>query len=154
MRHALALAGFLAVSGCTERIRTAAPPPTLPQYEQELLGVGYHSSSFGDWSIVLEFDRDERGLLAVLSRDDGLHVTFDAELEFFPFSTSLPRYLLLTPRDPWEFLPYQPTSPQSYPVLFMDCYLYTQGGNVWPPSGMDNLAQTDPVWPLLFFRIW
>ena len=44
--------------------------------------------------------------------------------------------------------------PTSFPPLLLDCSLYTQGGTVWPPSGLDNFGQTNPVWPLFFFRVF
>jgi len=154
MKHQTLLACLLALSACTKRVVREQPAPPLPQYEADMVGEVYGSTSYGDFNTQLEFDSDSSGLVAVLSRLDGLLVTFDVRAEFFPYSTSLPSYLVLIPREPWAWPAYTLPDPNSYPTLLLDCYLYTQGGTVWPPSGFDNLAQTNAVWPLFFFRIF
>ena len=154
MRIAWLITFWLALFGCTKRTTVEAAPAPLPLYEQDLVGLVYGSLSYGDFNTRLEFTQDQAGLVAVLSRIDGLLVEFDVQSEFFPFSGYVPAYLVLTPRTPWTIEPYVTPSTSSYPPLLLDCDLYTQGGTVWPPSGFDNFAQTDPVWPFFFFRIW
>ena len=153
MKASLLLA-LLALVACTKRTTVVAPVPPLPQYEQELTGLLYGSTSYADWTVRLEFEPGPAGLLAVLTRvDDGLVVEFDVRSEFFPFSYGLPAYLVLTPREPWVWLPYTPASFADYSPLLLDCYLYTGGGNYWPPSAFDNFSQTNPIQTFLFYRI-
>ena len=154
MRHLHFLACLLALAACTKRVVVEAPLLPVPQYELDMVETVYGSTSYGDFNTQLTFDRDNNGLMAVLSRLDGLLVEFDVNAEFFPYSTNLPSYLVLTPRTSWTWTAYAPPDPNSYPTLLLDCYLYTQGGTVWPPSGFDNFAQSNPVWPLMFFRVW
>jgi hypothetical protein len=156
MRMSCILLGVgLSLSGCTKRSTVEAPAVALPGYEQDLLGLTYGSTSYGDWTVRLDFERDALGLVAVLTRvDDGLVVEFDARSEFFPFSASLPSYLVLTPRQPWVWLPYSPSASAAYAPLLLDCLLYTGGGTFWPPSGFDNFAQTNPVATFFFFRVF
>jgi hypothetical protein len=154
MRASLFLA-CLALAGCTKRTTvTASAPAPLPQYEQELVGLLYGSTSYGGFTVRLEFEPSAAGLRAVLTRvDDGLVVEFDVHSEFFPFSYALPAYLVLTPREPWVWQPYAPASLAAYSPLLLDCYLYTGGGNHWPPSALDNFSQTNPIQTFLFYRI-
>ena len=144
----------LLASSCTKRSTVTAPLPALPAYEQEMVGITYGSLSLGDFNLQLNFGQDASGLLAEMTRLDGLFVTFDVAVEFFPFSEPTPTYLVLTPRHAWTIEPYVTPDPTSFPPLLLDCSLYTQGGTVWPPSGLDNFGQTNPVWPLFFFRVF
>ena len=151
----LALAAFfatLAVSGCKKN-STYTEDATLPQYERELIDTVY-VASFGYGDVSLEFKRDTFGLLALLEREaDGMQVTFDVRSEFFPFETSLPSYLVLLPRDRWTFEPYTIPTPTSYASLLMEVSSYTNEGTVWPPLGMDNFSQANPIQVFLFNRI-
>ena len=153
MTRLLLLTAMLALAGCIDREKVFGSVPALPQYEADMVGTVYGSTSYGDFNLQLEFLEDAGRLVAVLTRLDGLMVEFDVESEFFPYANTLPSYFVLTPRQPWSFPAYVPPEPNSYPTLLLDCYLYTQNGNAWPPSGFDNFSQIDPVWPLFFFRI-
>lgn len=153
-RPRLMLLALLALFACKETTTELGPTAAMPQYESQLVGERYGSTSFGGFYIELEFVEDGGGLMAVLTRIDGLYVEFDVEAEFFPFNATLPMYLVLLPRNPWTFTPYVQSTANSYPTLLLDCYLYTQNGNQWPPSGFDNFGQVNPVAPLFFFRVF
>lgn len=139
--------------GCEKETTIRPPEPTVPSYVQELVESQY-VAEYGDWTVGLGFDIDAAGLVAVLTRDeDGLLVEFDCRPEFFPFSYSVPSYLVLTPRQQWAWEPYAPQSGYSYWPLLLECYLYTANGTQWPPSAFDNFNQTNPIESFIFFRI-
>ena len=125
----------------------------IPRYERDMVDTVY-STEYGDWDVALHFHRDNSGLIAILERvEDSLNVTFDVTTEFFPFQTSLPTYLVLMPRDRWVFTPYVNVGLTAYSPLLMEVYPYTSNGTVWPPFGMDNLSQTNPIQYFVFNRI-
>ena len=125
----------------------------LPRYERDMVDTIY-STEYGDWNVALQFQRDNSGLIAILNRaEDSLNVTFDVTTEFFPFQTTLPTYLVLMPRDRWIFTPYVNAGLTAYSPLLMEVYPYTSNGTVWPPFGMDNLSQTNPIQYFVFNRI-
>tara|TARA_R100001443_G_scaffold18754_2_gene29894 strand:+ start:1756 stop:2220 length:465 start_codon:yes stop_codon:yes gene_type:complete len=143
----------LVLFACEKKtIRNEIQTP-LPRYERDMVDTVY-STEYGDWNVALEFHRDNAGLIAILNRvEDNLDVTFDVTTEFFPFQTSLPTYLVLMPRDRWVFTPYVNAGLTAYSPLLMEVYPYTSNGTVWPPFGMDNLAQNNPIQFFVFNRI-
>tara|TARA_R100000655_G_C2948018_1_gene186838 strand:+ start:82 stop:549 length:468 start_codon:yes stop_codon:yes gene_type:complete len=147
------LAGLISLVCCTKQTTVTAPVPQLPGYELDMVGTAY-AATYGDWSVSLKFEADRSGLVAVLSRDeDELRVEFAVRSEFFPFATYLPRYLVLTPVEPWAWQPYAPATAAVFAPLLLDVYSYTQAGTVWPPSGMDNIGQSNPLHVFTFARM-
>ena len=154
MKAVLLALAFVALSSCTKRCVQPAPPVAqLPQYEQDLVGLVYEYD-YGDWTVLLQFKAAGQRLVAHLQRiEDGLDVLFNVRPEFFPFSSGVPTYLVLTSPLPWVWEPYQPASSAQYAPLLLECYPYTGEGLFWPPEGMDNQAQTNPIHRFTFLQV-
>jgi hypothetical protein len=153
MKTTTLLGLLLLLPSCRKRCSYTPPSVELPRFEEDMAGLTFQAP-WGDWTVLLQFEVGDGNLVGRLRRlEDELDVPFDVHAEFFPFSYTVPSYLVLVPRQPWVWLPYHPTSSATYAPLLMECYPYTNGGTVWPPYGMDNLGQSDPAVLLAFQRV-